>query len=76
LLHAYVQSTLIALPFVLALIAAGAWWIAHRGLTPLNQFRKVAELVSTQDLSHRLPLDNLPQELRELANSITFMLHR
>lgn len=76
LLHAYVESTLIALPFVLALIAAGAWWIAHRGLSSLNQFRKVAELVSTQDLSHRLPLDNLPQELRELANSINFMLHR
>jgi two-component system heavy metal sensor histidine kinase CusS len=61
---------------VLALIATGAWWIAHRGLSSLNQFRKVAERVSTQDLSHRLPLEDLPQELRELANGINFMLHR
>jgi two-component system heavy metal sensor histidine kinase CusS len=76
LLDAHVKATLIALPFVLALIATGAWWIAHRGLSSLNQFRKVAERVSTQDLSHRLPLEDLPQELRELANGINFMLHR
>ncbi|VXC47622.1 Sensor protein [Pseudomonas sp. 8Z] len=76
LLRAYIESTLIALPFVLALIAAGAWWIAHRGLISLNQFRTIAERVSTDDLSHRLPVENLPQELRELANGINFMFHR
>ncbi|MGP9826646.1 heavy metal sensor histidine kinase [Ectopseudomonas khazarica] len=76
LLRAYIESTLIALPLVLLLIAAGAGWIAHRGLSSLHQFRRIAERISTQDLSHRLPLENLPRELRELASGINFMLHR
>ena len=76
LLGAYIESTLIALPLVLILIATGAWWIAQRGLSSLNQFRRVASLVSTQDLSHRISLNNLPLELKELANGINYMLHR
>lgn len=76
LLSAYLRSTLIALPFLLLFIGAGAWWIVQRGLAPLRQFRNVASLVSTQDLTHRISLDNLPQELSELGHGINFMLHR
>ena len=76
LLSAYLKSTLIALPLLLALIGMGAWWIVQRGLTPLWQFRQVALLTSTQDLSHRISVDKLPQELSALAHGINFMLHR
>ena len=48
----------------------------QRGLSPLHQFRQVASQVSTLDLNHRIPLENLPHELSELARSINFMLHR
>src|SRR5450830_1300120 len=54
----------------------GAWWLVQRGLAPLQQFSRVAAQVSTQDLTHRLALDNLPKELGELAHGINFMLHR
>lgn len=54
----------------------GAWWLVQRGLAPLQQFSRVAAKVSTQDLTHRLSLDNLPKELGELAQGINFMLHR
>ena len=76
LLSAYLKSTLIALPLLLALIGMGAWWIVQRGLSPLRQFRQVASLISTQDLTHRISVDKLPQELSELAHGINFMLHR
>lgn len=75
LLTAYLRSTMIALPFLLLFIGVGAWWIVQRGLSPLRQF-KIASQVSTQDLTHRIPIDRLPQELSELAHGINFMLHR
>ncbi|MGA4637552.1 heavy metal sensor histidine kinase [Pseudomonas solani] len=76
LLNAYLRSTLYALPLLLLVIGMGAWWIVQRGLRPLRQFRKVASLVSTQDLTHRIPVERLPQELADLAQGINFMLHR
>ncbi|MNF28145.1 Sensor protein CzcS precursor [compost metagenome] len=76
LLSAYLSSTLIALPLLLILIGLSAWAIVQRGLAPLREFRKVAAMVSAQDLSHRLSEVNMPQELSELAHGINFMLHR
>lgn len=76
LLSAYLSSTLIALPLLLILIGIGAWAIVRRGLAPLREFRKVAAMVSTQELNHRLAESNMPQELSELAHGINFMLHR
>ncbi|KAA6172577.1 heavy metal sensor histidine kinase [Pseudomonas veronii] len=76
LLSAYLRSTVIALPLLLILIGMGAWWLVQRGLAPLQQFSRVAAKVSTQNLTHRLSLDNLPKELGELAQGINFMLHR
>lgn len=76
LLSAYLHSTLIALPLLLILIGISAWAIVQRGLAPLREFRKVAAIVSAQDLSHRLSVVNMPQELSELARGINFMLDR
>ncbi len=61
---------------VLLLIGCGAWLVVQRGLAPLARFRRVAARVSTEDLSHRLPVASLPRELGELAQSINLMLHR
>lgn len=76
LLSAYLRSTVIALPLLLMLIGIGAWWVVQRGLAPLQQFSRIAAKVTTQDLTHRLSVDNLPRELGELAQGINFMLHR
>jgi two-component system heavy metal sensor histidine kinase CusS len=76
LLSAYLRSTLLALPLLLIVIGLSAWLAVQRGLAPLREFRKVASMVSTQDLDHRLSVENLPQELGELAQGINFMLHR
>ena len=76
LLSAYLSSTIVAVPLLLILIGISAWAIVQRGLSPLREFRKVAAMVSAQDLSHRLSVVNMPQELSELAHGINFMLHR
>jgi two-component system heavy metal sensor histidine kinase CusS len=76
LLSAYLRSTLIALPLLLILIGLSAWAAVQRGLAPLREFRKVAAMISAQDLSHRLSAVRMPQELSELAQGINFMLHR
>ncbi|MFJ4372071.1 heavy metal sensor histidine kinase [Pseudomonas japonica] len=76
LLHAYLRSTLFALPLLLLLIGVCAWKLVQRGLSPLRRFRRIAEQVSAQDLGHRLPETRLPQELQTLARSINVMLDR
>ena len=76
LLSAYLRSTLIALPLLLIFIGLSAWAAVQRGLRPLREFRKVAAMVSTQDLGHRLSVLDMPQELSELARGINFMLDR
>ena len=76
LLSAYLRATVIALPMLLILIGMGAWWLVQRGLAPLKQFSHVAAKVTTQDLTHRLSVDNLPQELGELAQGFNVMLNR
>lgn len=76
LLSAYLRSTLFVLPLLLLLIGLGAWWLVQRGLAPLKQFSHVAAKVTTQDLTHRLAVNNLPKELAELAQSFNVMLDR
>lgn len=76
LLQAYLRSTLLAVPLLLLLIGFGAWKLVQRGLIPLRRFSQVAEQVTAQQLALRLPLNDLPQELYELANSMNVMLDR
>lgn len=76
LLNAYVKSTLVALPLILLLVGGVAWWLVSRGLRPLRAFKKVAAMISARDLSHRMKVTGLPDELRDLAHAVNFMLHR
>ena len=76
LLSTYLSSTIMALPLLLLLIGLSTWAVVKRGLAPLREFRKVAAMISAQDLSHRLSVVKMPQELSELAHGINFMLHR
>lgn len=73
---AFLRTALVALPVALALVVAGAWWIARRGLRPLFQLQQAVASVTTHDLSYRLIDDGLPVELREVATSFNRMLER
>ena len=52
------------------------WFVARRGLAPLREMRRRATEVSAQHLDQRLPVDTVPVELAELAESLNDMLAR
>ncbi len=48
----------------------------HRGMAPLRAMRRQAQGVTAQQLSQRLPVETIPRELGELAQSLNEMLAR
>lgn len=76
LLSAFAKAMWAASPLALALVAVGALWISRRGLAPLSDLRRVASAVSTKNLSARLAVTDLPDELRDVGESFNQMLER
>ncbi len=52
------------------------WAAARRGLAPLRAMREQTQAVTAQQLSQRLPVESVPVELAELAQSLNDMLAR
>ncbi|MGH8350175.1 MAG: heavy metal sensor histidine kinase [Pseudomonas sp.] len=59
----------------LATALLGAW-AARSGLRPLRRISVVASCVSAQSLNSRLPEENMPPELAEMAHNFNAMLGR
>lgn len=59
----------------LATALLGAW-AARRGLQPLRRMSEVARNVSAHSLTQRLPSEQMPEELAELAHAFNAMLAR
>jgi two-component system heavy metal sensor histidine kinase CusS len=76
LLTGFIKATLVGLPLLLLVVAAGAWLIARTALTPLRRFNRLAASIGTKSLSQRLSSTALPSELAELANEFNGMLDR
>jgi two-component system, OmpR family, heavy metal sensor histidine kinase CusS len=72
------HATIAALVALLGTIASAllAWFVARRGLAPLAQVAERAEEVTARRLGARLGVDDAPQEVRGLADSINRMLER
>ena len=76
LLGGYVGAVLLGLPALLALVAFGAWAVARTGLAPLTRLTVVASQVTTRNLAQRIDVQDMPPELRVLADGFNAMLHR
>lgn len=60
-----------------ALATAGlGWYATHRGLASLRRFSDLAAGISAERLATRLPEEDTPPELRNLAQSFNAMLAR
>jgi two-component system heavy metal sensor histidine kinase CusS len=71
------RKTLWLFVFVAALLTGVlAWFAASRGLRPLRIMRERAAKVTASKLDQRLPLEAVPPELADLANSLNQMLAR
>lgn len=73
-----------ALSQTLALYSLGAilvsgvlgWWAARRGLSPLRIMKERAMTVTAQKLDQRMPVEAVPVEFADLAESLNTMLAR
>ncbi|MDD2924931.1 heavy metal sensor histidine kinase [Rhodoferax sp.] len=78
--QAYMRSFLRTLWLFVAVAAlltgALGWAVVRRGLAPLHAMREQAQVVTAQQLNHRLPVQHMPAELAELAQSLNDMLAR
>ncbi|WP_210547315.1 heavy metal sensor histidine kinase [Rhodoferax sp. PAMC 29310] len=70
-------KTLWAFVFAAALLAGVLGWaVARHGLAPLHTMREQTKAVTARHLSYRLPVDAMPIELGNLAQSLNEMLSR
>jgi len=60
----------------LALVAVGGWWIARRALRPVDRMTTRAEAIRIDDLSQRIAVPRVNDELAHLARTLNDMLDR
>jgi signal transduction histidine kinase len=61
---------------VLALVAAGAWWIVRKALRPVEQMVTHTDGIDIDDLSQRIAVPPARDELGHLARTLNSMLDR
>ncbi|MFN3736497.1 heavy metal sensor histidine kinase [Hydrogenophaga sp.] len=61
-----------------AILVSGllGWWAARRGLAPLRVMKERAMTVTAQKLDQRMPVQAVPAEFADLAQSLNNMLER
>lgn len=79
--HALFQASLTKtlVGFVLVATAISGflgWWAARTGLSPLRVMRERAMNVTANKLYQRMPVDEVPVEMADLATSLNEMLER
>jgi len=75
-LDSLLRSLWIFVAIATALIGLLGWAAVRSGLKPLRAMREKTGRVTAQQLGHRLPVDSVPRELAELAESLNAMLAR
>ncbi|NKF22802.1 heavy metal sensor histidine kinase [Solimonas marina] len=75
-LHTFAAALALLSAIGVALAAMLGLWVARVGLSPLARLSREAQALSPRQLSHRLELAPLPQELSELKASFNGALDR
>jgi heavy metal sensor kinase len=66
----------ISLPVLIALAAAGGYWIMRRTLRPLDEITSGAERITSRNLGERLPVAHSGDEIERLALALNRMIAR
>jgi two-component system heavy metal sensor histidine kinase CusS len=71
-------SQTLAFYSLVAILVSGllGWWAARRGLAPLRIMKERASTVTAQKLDQRMPVEAVPVEFADLAESLNTMLGR
>lgn len=75
-MHMIGQSLLIYILLSALLGGVLAWWVAHNGLAPLRAMKARAQVITGQHLDAQMPVDSVPPEMADLAESLNAMLRR
>ena len=74
--RALLTACVIGIPLLLALAAAGGWWLGRAGLQPLTAMAQQAREITASTLDSRLSVPDAGEELRQLAESFNSVLGR
>jgi signal transduction histidine kinase len=67
---------LVALPFVIAVVALGGWWLGLQALRPVKAMADAAGSIQPEELGRRLPQPIQADEIGRLARVFNEMLDR
>lgn len=76
MLQTYRRALMLLLGLGVVLASAAAWFIARRGLAPLEDIARAAERITADQLDERIEERSWPAELRALASAFDTMLAR
>jgi two-component system, OmpR family, heavy metal sensor histidine kinase CusS len=75
-MRALTRSLLAYLAAAVLLSGLLGWWSARRGLAPLLEMKARAQRVTARQLDQRMPVQDVPVELADLAEGLNTMLDR
>lgn len=70
------NALLIAVPLVVAFVAALAWWLTGRSLRPVDRMRREVDEITSSDLGRRVSEPPATDEIGQLATTMNQMLTR
>ena len=74
--HTMTTSLLFAVPSLIVLVAAAAWYFAGRALRPVEAIRVEAESITGSTIHRRVPEPDTGDEVGRLAHTMNAMLDR
>ncbi|HKN19256.1 MAG TPA: ATP-binding protein [Dissulfurispiraceae bacterium] len=69
LMKRYRITLFLSILSIVVVSASGGFLIAHRALTPIKNISETIDKISESNLSERISIEDIPQELRILASS-------
>jgi len=69
LIRRYRIALFLSILSIVTVSASGGFLIAHRALTPIKNISETIDKISESNLSERISVEDIPQELRILASS-------
>ena len=76
MLHGFLVTLAIYMPFMVSVAVGGGYWLMRRSLQPVDEMRKRAEGITSTNLNERLPVIRTGDELERLSISLNRMIER
>jgi heavy metal sensor kinase len=75
-LHGLILTLLLGLPVVVVVAIGGGYLLMQRALRPVDEITRTAKLITSRNLSERLPVSNTGDEIERLSVSLNDMIVR